>query len=168
MKQLSHKSFGCTLFVNGSSIGVLFWASWALQTSHTCLLEACCCVVCAGLSSCPHFVSANLSASDSEADLPHFWQVSLPSDSMTKCSPSGNGIGSVGSVAGLPGRVGCGGWEITVSVNPPGLSAPAAHFLPQVLLPLPQVHPLASMVPRTPFPPTSRLQWGFLYVLAVL
>jgi hypothetical protein len=130
-----------------------------LQTSHTCLLAgmldsgACCCVVCAGLSSCPHFVSANLSASDSEADLPHFWQVSLPSDSMTKCSPSGNAIGSVGSVAGLPGRVGRGGWEVTVSVNLPGLSAP----------PVPALLLLWALPPQVPLLQASKIPSSLLF-----
>ena len=110
---------------------------------------ACCCVVCAGLSS-PHLVSANLSASDSEADLPHFWQVSLPSDSMTKCSPSGNAIGSV---AGLPGRVGCGGWEVTVSVNLPGLSAP----------PVPALQPLWALPPRAPLLQASKIPSSLLF-----
>jgi hypothetical protein len=118
-----------------------------LQTSH--LLEACCCVVCTG-SSCPHFVSASLSASDSEADLPHFWQVSLPSDSMTKCSPSGNAIGSV---AGLPGRVGRGGWEVTVSVNLPGLSAPPLSALPL----------LWALPPRVPLLQASKIPLSLLF-----
>jgi hypothetical protein len=97
--------------VRGSSIGVSSTPSPALQTSQGYLFSVFCVCCLFVVVQC---VSASLSASPRETVLPHLRQDNLPSSSTTKCSPSGNVIGSI---AGLPGLGRC--WAVVYGCGHP-------------------------------------------------